>query len=131
MTEADIPWFWEIGRRRYEHRYDGLCTEQWFRNIVLKQPFTFFPTRTENAFCISMVTLLPWLPAEPQCEVVFICADEGHEMEALKLIRASVDWGRQRRCGSWKITSETDFDLSTLAKRVGAREVWPRYTLRY
>jgi hypothetical protein len=131
MTEDDIPWMWGIGRRRYSHRYNGLCLEMWYRNIVLKQTTAYFPVRTDNAFCITMITIMPWLPNESEANVVMICAEEGKVAEAITLLRRSIEWGRERLCTSWRMSSETDYDLAMIAKRLGAKEIWPRYALRY
>jgi hypothetical protein len=103
----------------------------WYRNIVLKQTTAYLPIRTQNAFCISMITLMPWLPAESEVNVIMVCAEEGAMHEAIKLLRKSVEWGRERNCTCWRISSETDYDLAMIAKRLGAKEIWPRFALRY
>lgn len=131
LTADDWPWLFNLTRRRYGPRYDLVTSEQWYRNRVLPEPGTFHPMRTVNAFCISMISWLPWLPAEPECGIVFICTDNGHMAEGITLLRDSIDWGRERRCAVWRMASETAFDLEPLAKRVGAKEASPRWTLRY
>jgi hypothetical protein len=130
MTEADIPWLFYLCRKKYSHKYDALSTELWFRNIVLKNPLLYLPQRTDNAFCISMLTTLPWIPYEFEASIVFIVADDGRGLEALKLMRASVEWAKSRRCVAWRCSSETDSDLTAFCRRVGATEISPRFTLR-
>lgn len=131
LVEEDIPWIIELSVRRYGKDYDYATTEGWFRNIVLKQPVLFHPVRTEHAFCISMLSVLPWMPHLAECNVVFICADDGYMWEAMHLLRASIAWGRRRRCTMWRLSSETEYDVYQIAKRLGATEQSPRYGLKY
>ena len=130
-TEADINWMHDLGSRRYPQRFDSISTEQWFRNVVMKQPLLFYPARTENAYCISMLGLLPWLPTEVECNVVFICTEPGFMWEGIHCLRASIDWAKSRRCKLWRISSDTDYDLRAIALRLGATEVSPRFELRF
>ena len=130
ITEADIPWMREVGARRYpQDKFDHDGTEGWVRNIVLKQPFLFLPIRTDNAFLIAMLSTSPWTPAEFETNIVMVCADHGFMWEALRLLRVSIEWGKRRKCSSWRLTSEND-DLTMLARRVGATEISPRFMLR-
>jgi hypothetical protein len=78
-----------------------------------------------------MLSVMPWLPAEPEAILLFVCADEDRGWQALRLLRDSVAWARKRRCAMWRLSSETDADLVMLAKRLGATEISPRYTIRF
>ena len=132
LTEQDIPWLFYLCRKQYASKFDAIATEVWFRNTVLRSPLLYCPQRTDNAFCISMMTTTPWVPFEFEASVVFICADDtpGHTWEVLRLLRASVAWAKLRRCAAWRCASETDSDLTAFARRVGATEISPRFTLR-
>jgi hypothetical protein len=116
--------------KRYSSRFDAQSTEAWFRNIVLKNPLLFYPTRTDNAFAISMLSCSPWFPTEFDCHVLMACADDGAMWELLKVLRASVEWARKRKVTWWRITSETNIDLWPLARRCGAHLQSPRSELR-
>lgn len=131
LTEYDIPWLNFICKKRYSNRYDSDTTENWFRNIVLKSPLTFHATRSENAFQISMLSIMPWLPAEPECSVIFACADEGKGWEVVKLMRESIEWARKRRCAMWRLASDTEAEFEMLAKRLGCDQISPRYVIRF
>lgn len=130
MREDDLPWLGYICRKRYSHRYDQEGTEGWFRNIVLKAPLLFYPSRTDNAFTITMLSCVPWLPAEWAADVVFTCADDGAMWEVLSLLRKSIEWARRRRATLWRISSDTDYDIAPLARRVGTHTIGPRHILR-
>lgn len=131
LTENDLPWLTYLCKRRYSNRYDSSATENWFRNIVLKSPLTFHYTRTDNAFQISMLSLMPWLPAEPECSVIFACAEEGYGWDVIRLMRDSIEWARRRRCTVWRLSSDTEVDFVALAKRLGCDEISPRYIMRF
>lgn len=131
LTEHDIPWLNYLCKKKYSNRYDSSTTENWFRNIVLKSPLTFHAIRTQNAFLIDMLSVMPWLPAEPENIVVFVCADDGASWEALKLLRDSIAWARSRRCAIWRLSSDTETDLVAIAKRLGVTEISPRYCIRF
>jgi hypothetical protein len=98
---------------------------------VLKQPVMFNPQRMPNAFCISMLSLVPWLPGEVECNIVFICAEDGCIWEAMKLLRSSIEWAKQRRANVWRLSSDTEVELAAMAYRLGATAISPRYVLRF
>jgi hypothetical protein len=89
----------------------------------------FHPVRTPNAFCISMLSCLPWLPSEFETHVVFLCTDDGAMWEGVRLLRASIEWARKRKCVRWRVSSDTQYDLEMMARRVGAEEISPRYRI--
>lgn len=131
MGEADLDWLTYLCKKRYSHAYDSDSTAAWFTNIVLKSPLMFYAIRSQDAFCISMLSITPWIPNSIECNVVFICADDDCMWQALRLLRCSIDWARRRKCTLWRISSDTDYDLRLLALRVGARELSPRYVLKF
>lgn len=130
MHEGDVPWLHRLCRKRYSSRYDADATEAWFKQIVLKNPLVFYAIRSSDAFCIVMIICVPWLPTEFEATIVFICADEGKGFQALALLRHTIAWARKRKCTVWRISTETQFDLGPMARRVGAKELTPRYSLR-
>lgn len=131
ILESDIPWLSTLFAKRYaNYPYDPVTTEAWFRNRVLKEPMLFLAQRTDNAFAISMLSVTPWIPADYETNVVVICAEDNAVWESLKLLRASIEWAKLRRCKAWRISSDTANDVSLLAKRLGAEEISPRYVMR-
>lgn len=131
MHEDDVQWLYDLCKKKYAHRYDSATTEGWFRNVVLKQPIMFLAQRTENAFCITMLSISPWLPTEVDANVIFICADDEHLWEAMKLLRSSVEWARARKSTRWRLSSDTEKELAPFARRIGASEVSPRYVITF
>jgi|HubBroStandDraft_6_1064221.scaffolds.fasta_scaffold00529_23 hypothetical protein len=130
LTEADIAWMLDLGRRRYSNRFDPMATEGWFRNIVLRAPLVFLPVRLDGAFLIAALNIIPWAPGELEANVVLVVADEGRMWQALELLRFSIDWAKMRRATEWRLTSETEVEFGPFARRLGANELSPRYCLR-
>jgi hypothetical protein len=130
MSEDDLPWLKRLCLSRYSHRYEPESTENWFRQLVMKNPLIFLAIRTDDAFLIALISCLPWLPSEFEVNVVMLCAEDGAGWQAVKLCRYCIDWARRRKCTVWRICSETDFNLGPIAKRVGATQLSDRYSLR-
>lgn len=128
-TENDLQWLIYLGKKRYGEAFDYVTVEGWYRNIVLKSPLMFHSVRMPNAFCISMISTLPWTPSEFESNVIFICAEEGSTWEVMRLLRASVAWARHRKCKTWRISSNTEHGVDALARRLGATEVSPRFLM--
>jgi hypothetical protein len=131
LVEADIPWLSQLFHKRYSAypSYDPIAAEGWFRNRVLKEPMLFLPQRTDNAFCISMLSVTPWLPVDYETNIVVICAEDYATWESMKLLRASIAWAKLRRCKNWRISSDTDNDIAIFARRLGATELSPRFVM--
>lgn len=128
LTERDIAWMADLGKRRYSNAYDFRTVEGWFTNIVLKSPLAFLPIRTDSAFCIALLSTTPWAGGS-ECNIALLCADHNSGWQAMTLLKATIDWARQRKASVWRIASETEFDLGPLALRLGAKEQTPRYNL--
>jgi hypothetical protein len=130
MTEGDLDWMHQLFNKRYPPpRYDAITTEAWYRNVILKTPLMFYPCRLANSFSVSMMTCVPWFPTEFETHVICVCAEDGAHWEAVKLLRASIAWARLRKCKRWRLSSDTEYEFGGLAKRLGATELSPRYTL--
>lgn len=129
LTENDLQWLISLGKKRYGEDYDYLTVEGWFRNIVLKNPTMFHAVRLQNSFLIGMLSCVPWLPSEFEYHTIFICTDFGHGWEAMKLLRSSIAWAKMRKLKRWRMSSDTDVDLAMMARRLGATEISPRFTL--
>lgn len=127
--EYDIPWMSNLAQQRYPRHYDIEAAEMWMRNIVLKQPMVFYPIRTDHAFMVTLISLLPWLPAEPEANVVMICAEEGYIWDSVRLAKASIEWANRRNCHRWGFNSDTHFDIGPIAHRMGLAERSPRFVV--
>jgi hypothetical protein len=130
ILEGDVPWQVDLAKRRYPASFDFLAGEMWMRNIVLKGPMMFLPIRTDNAFLVAFISTTPWRPSEAECNVTMVCAEEGAMWDAMILLRASIEWGKRRKCTIWRLSSETDFDLEPIALKLGAHERSIRYVMR-
>lgn len=91
----------------------------------------FLPIRTDDAFLIAMLSTTPWRPSTPECNVALVCADNGCMWQAVQLLRFSIEWARQRKCSLWRVSSETDFDLTPIAHKLGATTPDHRWIMRF
>jgi hypothetical protein len=130
LTEDDVPWIVNLGKRRYSIAFDAFSAEMWFRNIVLKSPLMFFPARTDHAFTICMIITDAWLPGLRFCNSLLLNSEEGAVWEEIALMRAAVEWARKRQCAEYRIWSDTEVDLSAVAVRVGAQPTAIRHTVK-
>ena len=117
-------------RRRYTQTADAMALEAWFRGVVLKQPVIHLAVRSDNAFVIGVINVVPWIPGEMELALILVCADEGAMWELIELLRFSMEWAKLRRCTDWQISSITQFDFEPIAKRLGPVTVIPHYKLR-
>jgi hypothetical protein len=129
VVEDDIPWMSNLAQARYPRHYDIEAAEMWMRNIVLRQPMVFYPIRTDHAFMVTLISLLPWLPGEPEANVIMLCTENDHVWDGVRLARASFAWAIRRNCWRWGFTSDTEFDLSPIAQRLGVIARSPRYVV--
>lgn len=125
----DLPWLHDLFGRRYPKRYDALTTERWFRAFVVRDPLNMFAARTDDAFLVALTTILPWLPSEPEVNIVGICAEEHCPWQVVKLLRASIEWARLHNAARWRINTDTGYGVSSLALRVGALKIEPRFEI--
>jgi hypothetical protein len=130
MGLDDLPWLHQVCAARYPERFNPQSTEGWYRNIVLQSPLLFYPARTDHAFCISMLSLVPWFPNDLECNTIMICAEDGWMWHAIHLLRNSIDWARSRKCTVWRVSSETDYNFEPLARRLGCTSKSPRFSMR-
>lgn len=121
----------ELAKRRYTNKFDFVAAEMWFRNVVLKQPVVFFPIRSDGAFCVALISVIPWMPADPEANLVMLCAEEGCMWQAIGLLREAAAWAQRRKCTELRISSETAVDLTPIAERLGAVKLPDRHALRF
>ena len=131
MEDSDLPWLSALCKRRYSNKYDAYTTERWFIQKVLREPLLFYSVRSDDAFLIAILSYMPWLPADLEVNVIFVCAEPGAVWQAAELLRHSIDWAKRRGAKCWRLSSDTDFELAPLARRVGAKEAHPRMTLEF
>jgi hypothetical protein len=131
MDERDEEWLSHLLRKRYAENYNVSGTENWLRNWVWKRPDIYHGCRTRNAFCISLLTKRPWA-YESECSVMMICGEGQTGLwECLTCLKLSIEWGRMMKATTWKLASDTEFDLAPVARYLGLEEISPRFVLRY
>lgn len=121
-----MPFVLSLSYERYR-AFDPGRTLLWLLQII-KAP-NALAIRGEHAFLIAHTTTPAWHPNETECHILFLCAAPGYHWQAVKLLRQSIAWARERQCVRWWFSSETPSDIGPLALRVGARASVVRYQL--
>ena len=124
ITVDDLPWVMSLWHHRYSKTYDPGAAL-----IILTQAMrSALAIRADNAFLVAHTTTAMTHPGQRVCHVLAVCAEEGHHWQAIKLLRASLDWAQEKSCTQWWIDSETGHQVGSLAARVGAMPM-PRYVI--
>jgi hypothetical protein len=88
-------------------------------------------TRSDGAFQITNLTMSPWTPTLPQADIVAVCAEDDCVWQVSELMRDSMKWAKQRGAWEWRFESNTDFDLGPIMRRLGAKTISPRYSMKF
>lgn len=128
VTRDDVPWVRSLFIKRFAN-YDVDSAESWYVNTVLANPVTWLAIRTDDAYLTAYMRQYPWLPARLECEVVTVCCDLGKIWQAFPLLRTSLEWARERKAASWGYSSDTDYDIGPLVRRLGAHSREPRFII--
>jgi len=123
----DLPFILSLAYERYR-AFDPGRTLIWLAQ-TLQNPLSLM-LRAERAFLIASIAVPAWHPNEKEAHVLFVCAGDGYHWQACTLLRQSVDWARGQGCVSWHVSSETEYDIEPLARRLGAEPWVTRYKLR-
>lgn len=126
VTVDDIPWILSLGYRRYG-AYDPGKMLVYLLNAVRNPDGLLI--RTDDALCISALILPVWRTSPHECHVIAAVAEKGKHWQLVRLLKRSLAWARERGCDKWIFGSETDTDVSALAKRVGGIPFNPRYRI--
>jgi len=134
IERSDLEWVHRLFKQRYPQDYCWHTTDVWFCHTVLNNPLSIYAARTDDAFVLANTTVMPWIPGKYECHIVTICSDENASAsttwQVMKLLRASIDWARARKCYVWKISSDMEIDVTPLAQRLGAKQLLTRFALQ-
>lgn len=125
-TIDDIPFILSLAHDRYRP-FDPGRTLVWLLEC-LRNP-SMLLLRDDDAFLIASIATPSWHPKESGCHVIFLCAREGKHWQAVKMLRHSIEWAREKNCVDWWLSSETEYKIDAMAKRMGAKAEVLRYRL--
>lgn len=120
ITADDVPWGMSLAHRRYEEFDPGgalIAIGQ-----AIRSPGAL-AVRSDHGFLVAHVVASGWFPKKREAHVLWLCVEEGHHWEAVRLLRASICWAQEQNCTRWWFMADTEHDVEALAERVGAREV--------
>lgn len=129
ITVDDLPWVLSLGSRRYKDGDPGGAL------VALSQAMrspTALAIRSDYGFLVANINIVGWYPQKRNCYVLAVCVEEGHHSwDAIKLLRASVEWAKEQKCERWWFTSDLEHEreVASLAERLGAWVV-PHYVIK-
>lgn len=125
ITADDIPWGMSLAHRRYESFDPGGALVAIGQAMRLP---TALAIRADHGFLVANILASGWFPKKREAHVLWLCVEEGHHWEAVKLLRHSICWAKELNCTRWWFMSDTENGVAALAERVGASEV-PHYAI--
>ena len=123
---GDLPWLLSLASERYPP-FDPGTTLSWLAGIINNPQG--YAIRTNDAFAIATCMAPAWHPKSPECHLLFLCAAPGEHWQAIRLARDTVRWARTQRCVKWWFSSETDYEIAAIARRLGAKRKVIRYVM--
>ena len=121
----DFPWVFSLAQQRYEGYDQGGALQALATAVRIP---TAIAWRTDHGFLVANTTGTLWYPKRRALEILALCVEEGHHWDAVKLLRASVAWARDKGCERWLVNSDTQHQIGSLAVRAGAMPE-PRYVI--
>ena len=116
-TERDIEECVAIAASRYRE-LDVPATIAWARARINEPKLSFL--RSENAVCCVIYESTFWAPNEADARLIFLAGRMGAGLwEAYSLMKEQVRRAKALGCSKFYMGTETEFDLSPIAKRLG------------
>lgn len=125
----DVPWLLSLAYKRY-----GAFDPGWVLLRLaeaMSRKHDWLVARSARAFVIANLFLPPWRECQPECNIVVLCAEPGAVWDAVRVARYSVEWAKEKGCLHWWLGSETSYDISPIAKRIGASQAMPRFRMDF
>ena len=124
-TADDLPWMMSLGYEKYGPYDPGRTLVHLIECLRSERTLML---RTDDAFLIA-TRISPVWGGRDQCHLMLLCAKDGGHWQSIGLLRESIAWAKEHKCESWWFGSETKTDVSALAKRVGGKQVHPRFKI--
>lgn len=127
-TVADIPAILAISRDSYTIVSDWEQTEAWMHRMI-NHPDCMF-VLSDNGYGVATLMAPFWAPGDLQGHMVILASRSGSSgMQGCALVRAMASWAKSRGAKVFRFGSETGIDLGPIARRLGARQNAPNYTM--
>ena len=125
-TADDVPWIMSLGYSRYGP-YDPGPVLSHIIHLIRSDHALFI--RNDRAFAIGTLFVPPWRLTPPECNVLMLCSEPGAVWDAVRCLRRVVSWAKDKGCIKCWFGSETEYDISAVAKRVGGVQEQPRFRI--
>lgn len=116
MTREDAPWALALATRRYP-QFDVFAAAHWLDQWIDSRDMCFM--RSEHAACVACIVSKFWAPQVKEAHLMFLLAEDNHAWDAVRALRAVIQWAAQAGAEIFEMSSDTGFDVSRLARRFG------------
>lgn len=115
-TLADMAWGMRLALASYP-QYDLTCAVSWVTTHINDANLRF--VRTEHALGIATISRKFWTPGVLEGAVIALFCEPGNTWDALAVVRSLAAWAKEKGAVSLELSSDTVYDVSALAKRLG------------
>lgn len=121
VTLDDIPTIaeWALPRFRERHPRMGLEALMPMLKGAVDYPEFAHLVCTDNAVGMFAIEHTPWEPEPVVCDVFVTGRDASSAFEVSRVYQAGEQWARQVGAVEYRYGTDTDTDLSAIARRVG------------
>lgn len=127
-TEDDIPRLLAIAAYAYPE-FDLRSSMEWGLRALENPDIGIW--LGERTLGVSGVSAPFYAPLKKRGTMLFLASEPGAGWEPCKVLRAMIQWSRERGADAYYFGEATGIDLSPLAKRVGAVVDRPSYTVTH
>lgn len=124
-TLVDIADMLAIAKSCYPP-FDETKAVEWAQSAMFDPSYGLF--RDDDSWGAARV-FTTWWEDRPRATSMFLTGRDGQAWQACKVLRAMIEWSRQRGAVSFAFGEETGMRMEALAKRVGASRDRPSFKL--
>lgn len=125
-TVVDLPLMLDIARASYGVQFDeDKAREFGLRTLMSPEIAAFLD---DDAFCMVGLSEYFW-ERQKRANCMFTAVRKAQVWQAVKTVRAALQWSRSKGASSFHIGEETGMDMGVIAKRLGLAKDRPSYRI--
>jgi len=125
-TVVDLNDMLDIARESYGRKFDPQKAQNFGLTALLSPQVGAF--RDDDAFCMVGLSTF-WWESETRANVMFLAVRKRQAWQAVKVMRAALQWAKSKGAGSFEFGEETGMRMEAIARRIGATQNRPSYRI--
>lgn len=125
-TVIDLPELLDIARASYGVQFDERKAQDFGLAALMNPNIGTF--RDNDALCMVGLSEF-FFEDEKRANVMFLAVRDQQSWQAVKVIRAALQWSKLKGAGSFHFGEETGMKMETIAKRIGATKDRPSFRI--